>query len=104
MKRVSEVMMGLILGPGRREYRPRRQLYLYGPVDYPGAFITNARGINDRPVGDSWSEGSGFHGFSLTGTTFTPVDYPGAGFNVNGINDRGTIVGTYFGNRPHGFY
>ena len=43
--------------------------------------------------------GSGYHGFSLTGTTFTPVDYPGAGFtNVSGINDQGTIVGTYFGN------
>jgi len=46
------------------------------------------------------------HGFSLSGTTYTPLNYPGASATyAQGINNAGTIVGVYqvANGRVHGF-
>jgi uncharacterized membrane protein len=69
-------------------------------IEYPGAFHTNATGINAR--GDIVgryrnSTTGGFHGYLLSDGEFTPIDYPGA-FSTRpyGItSDGGVIVGDY---------
>jgi uncharacterized membrane protein len=76
-------------------------------IDYPGAYATNVRGINSEGdmVGlytnnndpNDWWNGP-FHGFLLSRHgTFRTVDYPeSSNGNVNGINDRGQLVGEVF--------
>src|SRR3954447_13134218 len=68
--------------------------FSFTQIDVPGAFSTQAFGINDagQIVGTfSDSTGTGQHGFLDTGGSFTPIDVPGAtiGTFANGINDAG---------------
>ena len=81
----------------------------YTPLNYPGAVWSAVWGINDAGtiVGSylmSYSPGSnpnsccfsGAEGFSLSGGTYTSLNYPGALYTyAYGINDAGTIVGYY---------
>jgi uncharacterized membrane protein len=69
-------------------------------IEYPGAFHTNATGINAR--GDIVgryrnSTTGGFHGYLLSDGEFTPIDYPGA-FSTRPYaitSDGEVIVGDY---------
>lgn len=79
-------------------------------LDYPGSTFTQALGVNNRNqvVGDYMDDAGLTHGFVYNVNTrvFTSVDDPnGVGATVvNGINDRGTLVG-FYGASPinHGF-
>jgi probable HAF family extracellular repeat protein len=69
-------------------------------LDVPGSTFTQALGLNNKGqvVGDYVDAGGNTHGFVWTsGGGFTTVDDPnGVGTTiVNGINDRGMIVGFY---------
>ena len=61
-------------------------------IDFPGAALTRAHGINPRGdiVGQYVSAGL-THGFLLSGGQFTTIDVPGAASTqAFGINPRGT--------------
>lgn len=46
----------------------------------------------------TYALGGTYHGFQLSGTTYTTIDYPGAVFTAAyGINNNGQIVGFYYG-------
>jgi probable HAF family extracellular repeat protein len=69
-------------------------------IDYPGAVLTNAQGIN--PGGDivgTYVDTSGNqHGFLLSNGKFTSLDYPGGPGTstfARGISADGDIVGSY---------
>ncbi len=66
-------------------------------IDYPGAVSTNIFGINDNgDVVGSFVDGSGEHGYVLSGGAFTAFDWPGATWTEGwGINPQGEIVGQY---------
>ena len=83
-------------------------------LDHPGAIDTVPLGINARGdiVGnwdtlDDFVNGTFGHGFVLSHNKYIDVDFPGAaaGTSVNGINNRGQIVGQYIDNNSvsHGF-
>jgi hypothetical protein len=75
-------------------------------IDFPGAVVTTAWGINQADILGSYFDGTTAHGYLLSGGSFTPIDFPGAGFTqALGINPQGDIVGDYFGadELPHGF-
>src|SRR5512133_1513266 len=76
-------------------------IYKYTTLDDPlasGSLGTNAVGINNagQIVGE-YSDGSGFHGFLLSGGTYTTLNDPLApNFTETfGINSAGQIVGNY---------
>jgi len=112
MKKGPTVVIALILALGAlgNAYAVG---YSYTSLDYPGASYTQAFGINDGgTIVGVYKDASGLnHGFSLSGGTYTPINYPGAldspigGTLLGGVNDAGTIVGTYFDASalPHGF-
>lgn len=67
-------------------------------IDVPGAFRTQAHGINGagQIVGFFGTSGAvaSQHGFLYAGGSFTTLDVPGASFTqAFGINDAGQIVG-----------
>jgi uncharacterized membrane protein len=74
-------------------------------IDYPGNNVsTIATGVNTQGavVGSyclrfgSCARDIGQHGFQEQNNTFNTIDYPGAAFPaLNGINDKGVIVGSY---------
>jgi probable HAF family extracellular repeat protein len=67
-------------------------------IDFPGASLTVASGINNRGqvVGGYLDAEGRPHGFLWDKGRFTTIDVPGAPNTVAfGINDRGQIVGTY---------
>src|SRR5438093_6236497 len=74
--------------------------YGYTNIDFPGALITFAFGINDQGtqiVGNYFDSNFDRHGFLLSDGTFSTVDVPGGTLDnsVNHINNRGQIVGQY---------
>ena len=78
----------------------------YTKVDFPGATATEVLGINDSGdlVGVYQLPGPlNFHGFLRHNGEFHKVDAPAATFSTvaTGVNNSGTIVGTYDG--AHGF-
>lgn len=78
----------------------------YTAVNFPGATLTQVLGINDNGdiVGTYQLSGKlNFHGFVRRGTEFTKINDPAAGFGTMafGINNAGTIVGSY--DNAHGF-
>jgi probable HAF family extracellular repeat protein len=85
-------------------------------IDFPGgdAGSTTASGINSAGLivgfyttGDADESTYSGHGFSLAGTQFSTMDFPGAIFTTyNGVNSSGQIVGSYemtFNDTSHGF-
>jgi hypothetical protein len=70
----------------------------FTPIDVPGAFWTEAYGINDSNNIVGWyHDATGAHGFLLAEGNFTPIDVPGASRTVAyGINDSNKIVGYYW--------
>ena len=89
----------------------------YTLLDFPGATLTEAVGINDdgQVVGDYRDSEGRFHGFFWDAGLFLTIDvpFPEATLTApNGINNVGQIVGFYFDNNvtemfpnghPHGF-
>jgi probable HAF family extracellular repeat protein len=79
-------------------------------LDFPGATLTEATGINDdgQVVGDYRDSSGRFHGFFWDAGLFLTIDvpFPGAtGTAARGINNVGQIVGVYNDSSgiPHGF-
>jgi probable HAF family extracellular repeat protein len=52
--------------------------FSYTVINYPNASTTGATGINDigQIVGDYQDENENYHGFLLSGGTYTTIDYP----------------------------
>ena len=74
------------------------QNLVFTPIDFPGAVLTNAQGINDQGeiVGFYTDGGGRTHGFVQSGGHFRSVDYPNAdATQALGIGPAGDIVGTY---------
>jgi hypothetical protein len=71
----------------------RAQQGSFTPIDVPGAFDTEASGIND--AGQIVGRYNNLtQNFLLAGGSFTPIDVPGATFTLAyGINNAGQIVG-----------
>lgn len=72
--------------------------FSYSPIEYPGATVTTATGVNARgDVVGSYVLGGMQHGFLLRDGAFTTIDVPGAaGTDARGINPAGDIVGGYW--------
>jgi uncharacterized membrane protein len=87
--------------------------FKYVAINFPGAFSTQANGINNggEIVGTympSACTGSCVtHGFKFVNKKFTRIDIPGAtSTTAEGVNDFGDIVGTFIGSNTtitHGF-
>ena len=84
-------------------------LYVQGKtptnVDYPGANITVARGINNaKTIVGFYRDTSGtphHHGFILSNGKYTSVDVKGASDTyLTGISNQGVAVGYYTGSTP----
>jgi hypothetical protein len=83
-------------------------------LEPPGALETFGRGINNNGDIVGWYRGGGQHGFLLRNGRYTQIDVPASwsatGTTALGINDGGTIVGSYFhedadGNvHQHGYF
>src|SRR3954464_12873531 len=71
--------------------------FSFTQIDVPGAFATEAFGINDAgQIVGGFTDSTGDHGFLDTGGSFTQIDVPGAslpfpGTQAFGINDAGQI-------------
>jgi probable HAF family extracellular repeat protein len=70
----------------------------YMPIDFPGAIVTDASGINSTGeiVGTYTDAANVVHGFRLDNGEFSTIDYPGA-INTTAIavNARGDIAGFF---------
>jgi probable HAF family extracellular repeat protein len=82
-------------------------IYTYTTLDDPSADNTQAFGINaSGQIVGFYNSGSSFHGFLLSGGTYTPLDDPLAtgATHAFGINTAGQIVGDYVNaSGTHGF-
>jgi len=67
----------------------------YTQIDFPGAAMTEAIGINTTgDITGLYEDSAGGHGFILKDGAYTTVDYPGAQYSyLYGINDKGQVVG-----------
>lgn len=97
--RAAFAALALLVGTALAQNQP-----VFTTLDYPGAVLTNAWGIN--PGGDIvgvYTDTAGHqHGFLLSGGQFTSIDYPGAiATEARGISPSGDIVGSYT-NSPGG--
>lgn len=90
----------------------RAQSLVISTIDFPGAVMTNAQGINAQGeiVGFYTDTAGRTHGFLRSGGTFRSIDFPGASSTqARGIGPAGDIVGSYLqpgesGSVPnHGF-
>ena len=84
--------------------------FTFTSLDYPGATVTTASGINNSNVivGDYTDASGNMHGYyrSFSGT-FVAVNYPGAtATSLWGINDNNQAVGYYTDSsgNTHGFF
>ena len=71
---------------------------VFSPIDFPGAVLTNAQGINaGGEVVGFYSDTAGkTHGFVTSGGEYRSVDYPGAkSTQLRGIGPSGDVVGAY---------
>jgi len=78
-------------------------------VDYPGSSSTELNGINDNGdiIGDYTTDNVVWHGFLLSGGTYTVFDIPFPGTSGTapyGLNNKHQIVGGYGGEANGIFY
>ena len=74
------------------------QSLAFMPIDFPGAVLTNAQGINAQGeiVGFYTDTAGRTHGFVQSGGHFLSIDFPNAdATQALGIGPAGDIVGTY---------
>jgi hypothetical protein len=98
-------------------FRDRRGRYTF--LDVPGSLYTEASDMNDdAQVVGNYNDGRGaFHGFWWAAGRFVTIDvppsWPATSTALNGINNRGQMVGFWFDNqiserdpngRAHGFF
>ena len=88
-KRIALVVAGLlIVGAGAAG---ADEAYAYTNIDYPGAPITFAFGLNERHtqiVGNYFDSSFERHAFLLSGGVFSTIDPPGGTDNsANNINN-----------------
>lgn len=76
--------------------------FKYVSINFPGAYSTQANGINNggEIVGTYMKSACtgtcATRGFKYAGGKFTSINFPGAfSTSVNGVNDYGDVVGTY---------
>jgi probable HAF family extracellular repeat protein len=67
----------------------------YTQLDFPGAAMTEATGINTAgDITGLYADSTGGHGFLLRAAAYTSIDYPGIQYSyAYGINDKDQIVG-----------
>ena len=71
---------------------------VFTPIDFPGAILTSAQGINAQGeiVGFYTDTAGRTHGFSQSGGLWRSIDFPdSAASQALGIDPAGDIVGTY---------
>lgn len=71
---------------------------VFSPLNFPGAVLTNAQGINagGEVVGWYTDTAGNTHGFVMSGGEYRSVDYPGAkSTQLRGIGPSGDVVGAY---------
>jgi probable HAF family extracellular repeat protein len=74
------------------------QSLTFTTIDFPGAVLTNAQGINAQGeiVGFYTDTAGRTHGFLQSGGQFRSIDFPGAqSTQARGIGPAGDIVGSY---------
>ena len=73
-------------------------VYVFNTVDYPGAVMTDVRGLNGtgRIVGYASVDGVNNFSFSYAGGTFSLLPPAPVTSIAHGINDAGTIIGSTF--------
>src|SRR4051812_10151356 len=72
-------------------------------LDYPGAELTIATGIDGSTVCGSYTVNYGLHGFIYDGSTFRSIDAPGLPSLEPAGVWGGTVVGNYYDYTRHGF-
>src|SRR5207253_3004368 len=88
--------------------RSARCCFTFTTIDFPGALLTNAFGINNpRHIVGFYLDATGrFHGYLLAAGSFSTIDFPGAfRTEADGINNPSHIVGNYSdtAGQTHGF-
>jgi len=82
-----------------RGLSPSEREIVFTSIDFPGAVLTVAQGINAGGQVVGWYNDAAhiLHGFLMNGGSFTPVDYPGAiATDARGIGPGGEIVGVFY--------
>jgi len=102
----NNVIVGSYFDASSNEHGFIYQHGAFTPVNFPGATVTEIRGINDAGdiVGVYQTSGPlNFHGFLRHKGKFMKINAPTAQFGTRAfaINDTGTIVGSY--DDAHGF-
>ena len=88
-KAVLTTFYGFLLATGR-----------FVTIDVPGAFSTNALGINNSGEIVGITQGTAERGFLLSRGQFVTIASPGASSTqATGINDRGQVLGTFTDSR-----
>ena len=100
----SEVVCGFTIDSQGNMHGWMKSFGTYTQLDYPGSTGTQALGLNNNGlVVGSYTDANGSHGFVYnTGdASWQSIDDPnGVGTTVvNGINDKGTLVG-FYGTNP----
>jgi probable HAF family extracellular repeat protein len=94
----SSILIGVILVAGLNRVHGKEGTFVFSPIDFPGATLTNAQGINaGGDVVGFYNDAAGkTHGFIYSGGNFRSVDYPDATLTqLRGIGPSGDVVGTY---------
>ena len=98
-KKVSVLVLVVGCLTLRPDVRAGERPFVFNSIDFPGAILTQASGINagDEIVGFYRDTTGKNQGFVLTGGAFSTIDFPGAVANsaARGIVPAGDIVGTY---------
>ena len=74
------------------------QVLVFSTIDFPGAVLTNAQGINalGELVGSYTDTDGKTHGFLRSGEQYRSIDFPAARLTqLRGINPTGDLVCTY---------
>jgi probable HAF family extracellular repeat protein len=77
---------------------PGQAAPVFSTIDFPGAVLTNAQGINagGEVVGFYVDTLGKTHGFVMSGGAYRSIDYPNAdATQLRGIGPSGDVVGTY---------
>lgn len=94
----SSILVVLIVAAGLKTASGQGRSLAFTTLDFPGALLTNAQGINagGEIVGFYTDTSGRTRGFVVSGGDYRSVDYPGArATQLRGIGPSGDVVGTY---------
>lgn len=94
----SAIFVGVFVVAGLSRVNGKEGTFVFSTIDFPGAVLTNAQGINASGdvVGFYTDTAGTTHGFVMSGGGFQSVDYPNArSTQLRGIGPSGDVVGTY---------